>query len=186
MSEILSGPDPRTSASFSRSNRIKRLLWGIVYTLLFRPSPRPAHAWRAMLLRLFGAKLGSDVHVYAKVVVWAPWNLDIADRVGVADGAELYNIALIRLEENVVVSQAAFLCTGTHDFEDPGFQLYAKPITVRREAWVAAQAFVGPGVTVGEGAVVGARAVVVRDVEPWTVVAGNPAKVVKTRKLRDA
>ncbi|CAN5703466.1 hypothetical protein BH11ARM2_BH11ARM2_06820 [soil metagenome] len=138
-----------------------------------------------MLLRLFGARLGSHVHIYPKVVVWAPWNLEVGDRVGVADGAELYNIAPITLEENVTVSQGAFLCTGSHDVEAPSFQLIARPITVKREAWVAAQAFVGPGVTVGEGAVVGARTVVTRDVEPWTVVAGNPARVIKSRKVRE-
>jgi putative colanic acid biosynthesis acetyltransferase WcaF len=183
--EILQAPDPRTSASFSRSNRIRRAAWGVVYGLFFRPSPRPAHGWRAFLLRLFGARLGKHVHVYPKAVVWAPWNLEIEDRVGVGDGAELYNIAPIRLEREATVSQGAFLCTGTHDFEDPSFQLVSRPITVRAQAWIAAQAFVGPGVEVGEGAVVGARAVVSRRVEPWTVVAGNPARVLRARQRPD-
>ena len=49
------------------------------------------------------------------------------------------------------------------------------PIDIGAQAWVAADVFVGPGVTVGEGAVIGARSTVVRDVDPWTVVAGSPA-----------
>lgn len=53
------------------------------------------------------------------------------------------------------------------------------PITIGRGAWVAADAFVGPGVTVGERAVIGARASVFRDVEPWTVVSGNPARLIR-------
>jgi putative colanic acid biosynthesis acetyltransferase WcaF len=57
------------------------------------------------------------------------------------------------------------------------------PIVVEDQAWVCADAFVGPGVTVGEGAVVGARAVAVSDVESWTVVAGNPARVLGERNL---
>lgn len=52
-------------------------------------------------------------------------------------------------------------------------------------AWVAAEAFVGPGVIIGEGAVVGARAAVFKDVAPWTVVGGNPAKYIKDRIIKD-
>ena len=60
----------------------------------------------------------------------------------------------------------------------------AKPITIGRKAWIASEAFIGPGVEVGEGAVVGARGVVVRDVKPWIVVAGNPARDVGARDLQ--
>ncbi len=186
MSDILKGVDPTTRPSFSLRNRLLRVVWGIVYVLLFRTSPRPLHAWRAFLLRLFGAKLGEHVHVYPKVRIWAPWNLVIEDRVGVADDAELYSIAPIHLGSRVVVSQGAFLCTGSHDFEDPNFQLISAPIKVEASAWVCAQAFVGPGVTIGEGAVVGARAVATRDMPAWTVCAGNPCRPLKPRVLRDA
>lgn len=186
MSDILKGVDPTTRPSFSLRNRLMRVAWGIVYALLFRPSPRPLHAWRAFLLRLFGAKLGEHVHVYPKVRIWAPWNLTIEDRVGVADEAELYSIAPIHLGSRAVVSQGAYLCTGSHDYEDPNFQLVAGAIVVGPHAWVCAQAFVGPGVTVGEGAVVGARAVATRDVPAWTVCAGNPCRPLKPRKVREA
>jgi len=60
--------------------------------------------------------------------------------------------------------------------------LVIAPIMIEAEAWVAADVFVGPGVTIGEGAVVGARSTVMRDVEPWTVVAGNPAVLRGTRE----
>jgi putative colanic acid biosynthesis acetyltransferase WcaF len=75
------------------------------------------------------------------------------------------------------VSQYSYLCTGTHDYRDPRMPmpLVVGPIVIEAEAWVAADVFVGPGVTIGEGAVVGARSTVVQNVEPWTVVAGNPA-----------
>ena len=61
--------------------------------------------------------------------------------------------------------------------------LLLSPITLKDNSWVAAEAFVGPGVTIGEGAVVGARAAVFRDVEPWSVVGGNPARFIKKRKI---
>jgi putative colanic acid biosynthesis acetyltransferase WcaF len=88
------------------------------------------------------------------------------------------------LGAHVTVSQYAFLCTATHDYEDPGFRLIAKPIEVGDYAWIGARAFVGPGVSIGEGAVVGATASVYRDVPEWTVVGGNPAKVIKQRIMK--
>ncbi len=185
MSDIIQGTDPTTKPSFSLANRVRRALWGVVYALLFRPSPRPLHAWRAALLRLFGAQIGSHVHVYAKARVWAPWNLRIDDHVGVADDAELYTVAPIHLKARAVVSQGAYLCAGTHDYEDPNFQLVAHPITVGENAWVCAGAFVGPGVTVGDGAVIGARAVATKDMPAWTVCAGNPCRPLKPRVVRE-
>ena len=63
--------------------------------------------------------------------------------------------------------------------------LLQSPITLKDNSWVAAEAFVGPGVTIGEGAVVGARAAVFRNVEPWNVVGGNPAKFIKRRVINE-
>lgn len=184
MSDIILGTDSSKGPSFSLSNRIKRAIWGIVYATLFRPSPKPLQGWRRFLLRGFGAKIGDHVNVNRKVRVWAPWNLVIEDQVGIGDEAELYNIATITIRRKAVVSQGAYLCTGTHDYEDPLFQLTAAPIVVGESAWVCAQAFVGPGVTIGDGAVVGARAVATRDMPEWTVCAGNPCRPLKPRVVR--
>ena len=78
-------------ASFSYRNRLARLIWQIVYLLLYRGSPRPFYGWRSVLLRLFGAKLGPGCHFYPSGKVWAPWNLVCEDCCTLADGAEIYN-----------------------------------------------------------------------------------------------
>ena len=80
-----------------------------------------------------------------------------------------------------MISQYSFLCTGSHDDSDPTLPLIALPITINAKAWVCARAYIAPGKVVGEGAVVGACAVVTRDVEPWAVVAGNPARKLRQR-----
>lgn len=170
-----------TGPSFSLKNRIARAVWGIACAVLFRPSPRPFHAWRNFVLRIFGAKIGRGCHIYPKVRIWAPWNLVCAEEVGIGDGATLYSQAPITLGRRVVISQGAHLCTGSHDYESEGFELFAKPITVGDHAWLAAECFVHPGVSIGEGAVVGARSVVTRDVPAWMVCAGNPCKPIKAR-----
>jgi putative colanic acid biosynthesis acetyltransferase WcaF len=163
-------------------NKLARTVWAVVWTVLFRPSPRPLHGWRRFLLRCFGAKVGRGAHPYPGARVWAPWNLVMDDHSCLADGVDCYCVAPIRLGRSALVSQRAFLCAATHDYTDPDFPLVPRPIVIADGAWVAAEAFVGPGVTVGEGGVVGARACVTKDVEPWTVVAGNPARVIKRRE----
>ena len=178
--------DAHTSPSFSLSNRFARAVWNVVYFVLFRFSPRPLHAWRAFLLRLFGTKMGHGCHIYPKAIIWGPWNLECGDQVGIADGAIVYNQAPIRVGKRVVISQGAHLCSGTHDYSDPNFPLVACSITIGDHAWVAAEAFVHPGVNVGEGTVIGARAVVTRDMPPWMVCAGHPCQPIKPRVMKSS
>lgn len=170
-----------TQPSFSLRNRVARLVWGVVYTFFFRLSPRVCHGWRAWLLRLFGASIGRGCHIYPRAVIWAPWNLICDDEVGLADNVILYNQDTIRLGYRVVVSQGSHLCTGTHNYQSPAFELQTKPISVADHAWICAECFVCPGVSIGEGAVIGARAVVTHNTPPWMVCAGHPCRPLKAR-----
>ncbi|WP_448658020.1 putative colanic acid biosynthesis acetyltransferase [Sphingomonas sp. CJ99] len=172
--------------SFSLSHRLFRLVWNLVWAIAAAWTPPPLHRWRAMLLRLFGAKLGHGVRVYGKARIWYPPNLLMEDHAVVGPGATIYNQGRIVIGDHAIVSQGAHLCAGTHDISDPNFQLVTRPITIGRRAWIAAEAFVGPGVTIGEGAVLGARAVAMRDLAAWQVATGNPATVIKERRFRDS
>lgn len=102
-----------------------------------------------------------------------------------ADGVDCYSVAKIELGDYSTVSQRSFLCAASHDISTLERPLFSKPITIEKHAWVGAESFIYLGTTIGEGSVVGARAVVVRSVEPWNVVAGNPAKVIKQRQLEE-
>jgi putative colanic acid biosynthesis acetyltransferase WcaF len=178
------GADPFLEPQTSVRNKLGRVAWGVVNVLLFRPSPRPLHAWRAFLLRCFGAKLGPHVHVYSRARIWAPWNLVCDECSSIADDAVVYNVATVRLGSHAVVSQQAYLCTATHDLDDPRFPMIATPIAVGRYAWICARACVLPGVTVGDGAVLGLASVAVGDLDEWCVYAGVPAKRVRERQRR--
>jgi putative colanic acid biosynthesis acetyltransferase WcaF len=168
--------------AFSLRNRLARLLWGVCWAIFYRLSPRPLHAWRAFLLRLFGATMGPNCHFYPGSKVWAPWNLICADQVTAGDGVEIYNPVPMRFGSHAIMSQGAYLCGATHDFDEPAFPLLAYEMTFGAYCWVCARASVGPGVQVGEGAVLGLASVASRDLEPWTVYAGAPAVKVKQRK----
>jgi putative colanic acid biosynthesis acetyltransferase WcaF len=152
-----------------------RGLWEVSW-FLFAWSPRQIWGWRNGMLRLFGAQIGRRVRIHPTVRITTPWNLDIGDNTAVGDGVILYSLGMITLEADVTVSQHAHLCAGTHDYRHAALPLLKPPITIGRGAWVCADAFVGPDTRVGEYAVVGARAVVTRDVAPWTIVTGNPAR----------
>ena len=179
-----SNSDPYLAPSFSVGNRLSRFAWGIVYAVLFRPSPRPMHAWRSFLLRCFGATMGPSCHIYPKATIWAPWNLRCGYQATVADGATIYNPKPITLGTHAIISQEAYLCGATHDYEDPAFPLVASEIVIGPYAWVCARATVQPGVSLGEGAVLALGAVATRDLESWSVYAGVPARKVKTRTIR--
>jgi putative colanic acid biosynthesis acetyltransferase WcaF len=175
--------DPYLQPSFPVSNRMRRLAWSVCWALLFRASPRPFHAWRSFLLRCFGATLGPNCRFYPRVRVWAPWNLLCADTVSVGDGAEIYNPSTVSFGSHAIVSQQAYICGATHDYNDPAFPLISFPITLGAYSWVCARASVSPGVNVGNGAILGLGSVATHDLEPWTVYAGVPALPIKKRVM---
>jgi len=168
---------------FSLKNQLARWAWVLVYHTLFRPTPRPFHAWRRLLLRCFGAKVARTAHVYGNVRIWAPWNLQIGKYSVLGASVDCYCVAPVKIGDYAVISQYSFLCTASHDLSHPQFALTTSSIVIGSQVWVAADAFIGPGVTIGNGAVVGARSSVFRDVEPWTVVVGSPARYLKKRVI---
>ncbi len=173
--------DPTLLPAFSVRNRAVRALWGICYALLYRPSPRPFHAWRSMLLSAFGAKMGKTCHFYPKSKVWAPWNLVCEDRASVADDAELYNPSPMYLGSHAIVSQGAYICGATHLYNEPEFRLVSFPMRLGAYSWICARASVNPGVNVGDGAILALGSVATKDLEPFGIYAGIPARKVKER-----
>lgn len=172
----------RSSQKYTVGEQVRRVLWGFG-GLLFRLSPRPCFGWRRAVLRCFGATVGNHVNLYPSTRIYFPWNLQIGDWSAIGEDALVYNLGRVILGQKVTISHRAHLCAGTHDYRKADLPLLRRPITIKDQAWVCADAFVGAGVTIGEGAVVGARAVAVKDVEAWTVVAGNPARFLKKREI---
>ncbi|MBI3737358.1 putative colanic acid biosynthesis acetyltransferase, partial [Candidatus Sumerlaeota bacterium] len=162
---------------------LARVLW-IFVKPFFQFSPRPFFGWRAFLLKFFGARVGSNVHVYNSATIYFPWNLEIGDWSSIGEEAYIYNLGEVKIGRRATISHRAHLCAGTHDHTKPDLPLLTPPIIIGDQAWICADAFVGPGVTIGEGAVVGARGVAISNVEAWTIVAGNPARVIGKREIQ--
>lgn len=168
-----------------RKHQVVRLLWTLTWTVGARWLPRSVGSgWKRFLLRVFGAKIAKTAVVYSSAKVYYPANLIMDDYACLASDVDCYNVAPVHIGKFATVSQGAFLCTASHDITSPDNDLITAPIAVGDQAWVGAGAFVGMGVVVSEGAVVGARACVFKDVAPWTVVGGNPAKFIKKRIMK--
>jgi putative colanic acid biosynthesis acetyltransferase WcaF len=168
----------------SFGNKLARFIWTFVWCVFARPIPRKLlNGWKIFLLRLFGARIHKSAVVYSSAWIYYPANLEMHENSILSPEVDCYNVDRIVIGAGSVVSQKVYLCSASHDFTKRDMPLITAPIIIEDNVWVAADAFIGMGVTIGQGAVIGARSSVYRDVTPWTVVGGNPAKFIKTRDL---
>ena len=171
----------------SLGSKIARVLWNVVWLVVFRPTPRGNlfRPWRIALLKMFGAKVKWSSNVLPSCRIWQPWKLKMGAYACLSENVDCYTVDEISIGDQATVSQGVKLCAAGHDIASKIMELTHEPIMIGANAWVAGWSIILPGVTIGEGAVVGAGSVVTKDVEPWSVVAGNPAKFIKKRALRD-
>ncbi len=158
--------------------------WYIIKLIFFlSPLPWPS-GLKCRLLRDFGCTVGSGLVLRPRVNIHFPWKLEIGDHVWIGERTEILNLETVILEDHSTLSHDVYIAAAGHDSSSATMAYKNRPVRVGRSAWVTSRAFIGPGVTVGEGAVVGAGAVVLRDVEPMSVMVGNPAVRVATRRIR--
>lgn len=156
--------------------RLKEAAWWIARSLFFAGwFPLPS-VIKVRVLRHFGAKVGKGVVIRSRVDISFPWRLSLGDHVWLGDEVKILSLAEVTLGSHVCVSQRAFLCTGSHDFDSASFELRTAPIRIGSGCWIGAQAFVGPGVVFEPESRCLAGAVVVRAVARGSTVGGVPAR----------
>ncbi len=176
-------PDAYTS-SWSLKEALGIRVWHIVWLLLFRWTPKKMNFWRLFLLRLFGANL-EQVFIFSSARIYIPWLLTMKHKSCLGPYSEVYNLGPVTFKERSVLSQYSYICNGTHDLSSRRLPLMVGDIMIGSDVFIGAKALVLPGVTVGDGAVIGAGSVVTKDVAPWTIVGGNPAKFIKKRIINE-
>ena len=164
----------------------KESLWLIVSLVLFRLCPFSLSPLKRTVLRAFGAQVGVGVTIKPQVKITFPWKLEMGDHVWLGEECWLLNLERITIGNNVCISQRAFLCTGSHNYKSPAFDLIVKPIQVEEGARIGASAWVGPGVQVGTHAVLTAGSVATSDLQPFGIYQGNPAVLIKQRIISSA
>lgn len=177
----LQRPDGRYTSPYTRREKCGRLLWGLVEMTVFRYSFPTWYGFRNMLLRLFGATVGAKTGVKRTAHFECPWNFTCGESCAVGEYAIIYALGPITLGNRVSIGQYSHLCAGAHDMNHPALPLLRPPIVLEDDAWLMADAFVGPGVTMREGALLGARSSAFRDLDPWGVYVGTPARRIKDR-----
>ncbi len=187
MSKVLERFSPsQSNLDFvKKSVLIKSEVWAWINVTLYRLLPRQFRGWRRFWLLCFGARMAPTVSFGRLARIDRPWNLRIGHLSSIGDEAWIYCLDKIIIGDKVCIGPGVKLLTGSHDISAPCFDLVTKPIRIESGAWVANFSTVLPGVTIGEGAVIGACSVVTKNVEPWTVVAGNPARFIKRRAIRE-
>ena len=156
-------------------------LWLLIQGSFFRWSPQVFYGFRRWLLSCFGAHVGIGVMIRPTATVTYPWNVVINDYAWVGDNVVIYSHGKVVIGKNAVVSQRSYLCAASHDYTSVHFEIYASPIVIDEEAWLATDVFVAPGITIGRGCVVGARSSVFSDLPPMMVCVGSPARPIKPR-----
>jgi putative colanic acid biosynthesis acetyltransferase WcaF len=162
-----------------------RALWMFLGQPLFRSVWFPSSNLRAQLLCLFGAQIGERVVIRQGVTVKYPWRLMVGDDCWIGEQVWIDNLAMVRLGNDVCLSQGVYLCTGNHDWSDPTFGLLISGIEIQDGGWAGAKSILMPGARLGEAAICAAGSVVSGTISDYQIVAGNPALAVRTRKIRE-
>ena len=177
-------PSQRSLERASLKVILLKKLWNCFQFTIFRWSWR-FNGIRCSLMRLFGAVLdGKEVSVNAGALIACPWNIKIGPTSSLGNHSWIYALDKIEIGSKTCIGEHVRLLAGYHDITTMNFAFRTKPIKIGSCVWISTGAMVLPGVTIGDGAVIAAGAVVTKDVEPWTVVGGNPAKFIKKRELR--
>ena len=147
-------------------------------------SPFFFNSYYCFILKIFGAKIGNllkseSSHIYL------PSNLVIKSGTCIGPGVNIYNQGPILFGRNISVSQFVHLCASTHKYNSrpPELPLVISKIIVKDDCWICADAFIGPGVTLNVASIVGARSVLFKNTVQRGIYAGNPAKLIKKRKI---
>ena len=161
----------------------KEFLWRVIQQGLFNIEWLKMYGMKCRILQSLGARLGHGVVVKPKARITFPWKLSIGTNTWIGEDAWLLNLEQITIGANVCISQRAFLCTGSHNWSEPSFDLITKPIVIEDGVWVCANVFVGPGVTIGKNSVVKVGSVVTEDLPPDMICEGNPCVPDKERSF---
>ena len=136
------------------------------------------HAAATLLRR---ATCRGDVRLRMPVVIYEPEKIEFGDRVDIGEFTHIRANGGITIGSRVLIAANVTITTREHPVELPRWGVTKDaPITIGDDVWIGAGAVILPGVTIGTGAVIAAGAVVTSSVDPFTVVAGVPARPIKT------
>ena len=189
--EKTSWPDNRISTELSAYDNSwwnpgptwRTILWFLVSPVFinsYLPIPMGVKKW---ILTLFGARIGDGFAIKPAVKIKFPWFLSIGNYVWIGEDVWIDNLGPVSIGDNVCISQGALLETGNHNYRSRKFDLVVKPIQLENGVWIGAKSIVCPGVTCHAHSILSVGSVATRSLEAYGIYQGNPAVLVKTRKI---
>lgn len=174
---------PVQTSPFSIGYKIKSRIWEVVNASFFRWTPWFMRKTRVAILKLFGANVQWDCSISGKAEIIDPWNLTIGHFSSIDEFCCIRCRDRVTIGEKTCISRGVYMLTGSHNVQSPNFEMVTAPIMVGSNVWIATKAMIGKGVKIGDGAVIASYSNVIKDVEPWSIVGGNPAKYIKKRNI---
>lgn len=160
----------------------------VVTALIFLlPRYKVMNAAKSLYLRIvWRASIGRRVVYYSGVRLMSGRNLSVGDDVDFATGVLVTTDGGVSIGDRVLIGYGTRIISGNHNIPENRGRIFngghtRVPISIGNDVWIGASCVVLPGVTIGEGAVVAAGSVVTRDVEPFCIVAGVPARILRRR-----
>lgn len=175
--------NPVQSSPYSFWYKVKSRLWAFINLSFFRWTPFFMRRTRVLMLKLFGANVNWNCSISGKARIVDPWNLTIGSLSSIDEDCCVRCRGKVTIGEKSCISRGVDILSGSHNISSSKFEMVTAPVIIGSNVWIATKALIGMGVTIGDGAIVGAKAAVFKDVEPWTVVGGNPASFIKNREI---
>ncbi len=168
---------------YNPGSTLKKTLWCLANMFFFKTMLPFPSSFKVKLLKLFGATIGTDVVIKPNVNIKYPWFLEIGNDCWIGEGVWIDNLAMVTIGSNVVLSQGAYLLTGSHDYKKVSFDLMLGEIVLEDGVWIGAKATVCPDVTCRSHAVLAVGSVATKDLEAYGIYQGNPATLKRERSL---
>ena len=157
------------------------LIWYVINSFV---SNFPSIRLRYYILKFFGMNLAPNVRFYQGFHIRNPKGITINDGVSIGPRVVLDGRKGLIIGKNVVIAYEAIIWTLNHDYNDIYFAGKGSSVTIGDYAWICCRSIILPGITIGEGAVVASGAIVTKDVPPYTIVGGTPAKIIGYREKK--
>ena len=156
--------------------RGKNLFSEMIWQVFFKPmisSSLPGTFWRKYILIFFGAKLGKSIRLSPGIKIKMPWRLSIGDYSWIGEDVWIDNLSMVKISDNVCISQGVYFCTGNHNFKKINFNLICESITVESESWIGSKVIIGPGNVIGKGSVIKMGSIITKDIPPQSIFTEN-------------
>lgn len=145
----------------------------------------PCHCFRRFFYRLAGIKIGKGSTIHTGARFYDPRNINIGEDTIIGESVILDGRDKLTVGSHVDIASEAMIYNSEHDVNDESFSAKNSPVKIEDYVFIGPRVIILAGVTIGKGAVVGAGAVVTKDVPPYAIVGGVPAKIIGERRSKD-